>query len=556
MNIRKLSGYAMAITTIILFVVVILSAMNEKTEDIVIKIDRSSPAGIEWQVSGTSDKDFPVVLSNMAGKTIELKSVLPDKIEDNYGMMFNTIFSKCVVKVDGKKIASFAEDITGVKGKMVGDVHFIVPITQDMAGKEIVINIMPYHSIRLNVERPKFANLDALRGSVIQKNLIHFIIVVFMTCVLLSCIGFMIYQARKGNKKIVPVYLRFMGIVLLSTVWIFCNSDIPQFLTNRAQTVSIIGTLALSMIAIPYMGYFSYIVKSSTNFFKVMELVGWFCPISVILGYISNIYDPIDVLGISHLYILVAGFGSFVYAAVDFKDGDFRRRLVLVEAITMVLTTTLSLISYLTAPSGRQFAVIGGAGLLLFVAELVSLLVYDETNYIKERKYQDTYNELSFKDVLTQIGNRAAFDKRLDDLAGSFDEKYATLILFDLSCLREVNDNYGFDEGDSYIKGFAECLKKVYEPKGDYFRLGGDEFAVLVPGKTFEPEESVEELQKEVNYYNRTEKRNLSFVSGWVRRELSTEPEFKKDFYRHADQSLCAMKIRQNFAAGEQFKEE
>ena len=550
MNIRKLSGYAMAITTII------LSAMNEKTEDIVIKIDRSSPAGIEWQVSGTSDKDFPVVLSNMAGKTIELKSVLPDKIEDNYGMMFNTIFSKCVVKVDGKKIASFAEDITGVKGKMVGDVHFIVPITQDMAGKEIVINIMPYHSIRLNVERPKFANLDALRGSVIQKNLIHFIIVVFMTCVLLSCIGFMIYQARKGNKKIVPVYLRFMGIVLLSTVWIFCNSDIPQFLTNRAQTVSIIGTLALSMIAIPYMGYFSYIVKSSTNFFKVMELVGWFCPISVILGYISNIYDPIDVLGISHLYILVAGFGSFVYAAVDFKDGDFRRRLVLVEAITMVLTTTLSLISYLTAPSGRQFAVIGGAGLLLFVAELVSLLVYDETNYIKERKYQDTYNELSFKDVLTQIGNRAAFDKRLDDLAGSFDEKYATLILFDLSCLREVNDNYGFDEGDSYIKGFAECLKKVYEPKGDYFRLGGDEFAVLVPGKTFEPEESVEELQKEVNYYNRTEKRNLSFVSGWVRRELSTEPEFKKDFYRHADQSLCAMKIRQNFAAGEQFKEE
>ena len=151
----------------------------------------------------------------------------------------------------------------------------------------------------------------------------------------------------------------------------------------------------------------------------------WFCPLAVILGYISNIYDPIDVLGITHLYILIAGLGSFIYAAVDFKDGDFRRRLVLVEAITMVLTTVLALISYIMAPSGRQFAVVGGVGLFVFVAELISLLIYDETNYIKERKYQDTYNELSFKDVLTQIGNRAAFDKRLDDLAGSFDEKYA-----------------------------------------------------------------------------------------------------------------------------------
>ena len=556
MNIRKLSGYAMAITTIILFVVVILSAMNEKTEDIVVRIERTGAAGIEWQVAGTNDKDFPIVLNDMAGKTIELTGVLPDKIEDNYGMMFNTIFSKCIVKVDGKKIASFAEDISGVKGKMVGDIHFIVPITPDMAGKEIAINIMPYHSIRLNVERPEFGNLDALRGSIVHGTLFHFIIVVFMFCVLLSCLGFMLFRAKKGNKKVVPVYLRFMGIVLTSTVWIFCNSDIPQFLTNRAQTVSIIGTLALSMIAIPYMGYFSYIVKSDTNFFKVMELVGWFCPLAVILGYISNIYDPIDVLGITHLYILIAGLGSFIYAAVDFKDGDFRRRLVLVEAITMVLTTVLSLISYIMAPSGRQFAVVGGVGLFVFVAELISLLIYDETNYIKERKYQDTYNELSFKDVLTQIGNRAAFDKRLDDLAGSFDEKYATLILFDLSCIREVNDNYGFDEGDSYIKGFADCLKKIYEPKGDYYRLGGDEFAVLIPGKNFDPEDTVEELQREVNYYNRIEKRNLSFISGWVQRELSDDSNFKKDFYRYADQSLCAMKIRQNFAAGEQFKEE
>ncbi|MBR5355819.1 MAG: GGDEF domain-containing protein [Lachnospiraceae bacterium] len=556
MNIRNLKGYVAFFTSITLAVLVLLCALNEKPENIRIQLAMVSDTAVEWQVAGCEDKDFPVILRDMEGKAIEISGTLPSKIEDNYGLMMNTVFSKCIIKVDGNKIASFAEDITDVKGKMVGDVRLIVPITPDMAGKEIAISIMPYHSIRLNVEKPVFGNLDSLRGSIVHKNQIHFLIIIFMLAIMILSICFMLYQAKKGNKKIVPINGYFIGIVFFATLWIFCNSDIPQFISNRTQTFCIVGTLALSMIGIPYMGYFSYVIKRETSFFKVMELIGWLCPIVVIIGYVTDIYAPIDVLGFTHLYIVVAGIGSFAYAILEQKGGDFRKRLVLMESITMIVTAFLSLVSYIASPSGRSFTVVGGVGLFVFVAEILSLLVYDETNYIKERKYLDTYEEITYKDVLTGIENRVSFDKKLDELKESAKGKYETLILFDLDCLREVNDNYGFDEGDAYIVDFAECLKKIYEPKGDYFRLGGDEFAALIPGNDFDPDESIDELLKEVNYFNRIKKRSLSFISGWIQKEITDDLNFKRDFYRLADQSLCAMKIRQSFAKSEDFKEE
>jgi len=555
-NIGKIKGYVAALTSIALIVLVFLCALNENPEKNKIELAAVGNGDIEWQVLGCEDKEFPIILSGMEGKTIELSGVLPNEIKDNYGMMINTIFSKCIIKVDGVKVASFAEDISGVRGRMVGDVRFIVPITKDMAGKKIAINIMPYHSLRLNVERPIFGNLDSLRGQIVHRNLIHFLILVFMLVIMVVSFCYAVHNARKNNKKINPVYGYFLGIVFLASVWIFCNSDIPQFLSDRAQTFCIIGTLALSMIGIPYMGYFSCVIKRENRFFKTMELIGWICPIVEIIGYVTDIYAPIDVLGLTHLYIITAAFGAFVYATMEQKGGDFRKRLVLIESVTMILTAVLSFVSFVAAPSGKSFAVVGGMGLFAFVAELMSLLVYDEANYIKERKYLDTYEEIVYKDILTGIENRVSFDKKLDSLQKEKEEKFVTLILFDLDCLREINDNYGFDEGDAYIVEFADCLKRVYDGKGDYYRLGGDEFAALIPGENFNPDETIDELLKEINYYNRVKKRSLSFISGWTKKEITEDSDFKRDIYRMADQSLCAMKIRQSFTKSEDFKEE
>jgi diguanylate cyclase (GGDEF)-like protein len=55
------------------------------------------------------------------------------------------------------------------------------------------------------------------------------------------------------------------------------------------------------------------------------------------------------------------------------------------------------------------------------------------------------------------------------------------IINMDLNNLKMVNDLYGHDYGDKYLKSAAEVMRRTFEGVGGIFRTGGDEFIVLVP---------------------------------------------------------------------------
>jgi diguanylate cyclase (GGDEF)-like protein len=54
------------------------------------------------------------------------------------------------------------------------------------------------------------------------------------------------------------------------------------------------------------------------------------------------------------------------------------------------------------------------------------------------------------------------------------------IIIGDLDGLKLVNDTYGHQQGDSYIKNMAEILKSVIRKDDILARFGGDEFAILL----------------------------------------------------------------------------
>ncbi len=80
-------------------------------------------------------------------------------------------------------------------------------------------------------------------------------------------------------------------------------------------------------------------------------------------------------------------------------------------------------------------------------------------------------------DYLTQLNNR----RRLQDFMRKTPcGPTTTLLLADLDNFKEVNDQYGHDEGDNILVSFANLLQ-VYFPSENLFRLGGDEFAIVIP---------------------------------------------------------------------------
>ena len=71
-------------------------------------------------------------------------------------------------------------------------------------------------------------------------------------------------------------------------------------------------------------------------------------------------------------------------------------------------------------------------------------------------------------------------------------------------CIRDrgVNDAFGHDKGDEYIRAAADAIRDSF-PRGQVFRIGGDEFAVILSGVSpQEVEEGVQVLRCTMEEYS------------------------------------------------------
>lgn len=96
--------------------------------------------------------------------------------------------------------------------------------------------------------------------------------------------------------------------------------------------------------------------------------------------------------------------------------------------------------------------------------------------------YQQQLLEMAYRDPLTGLGNRKAFDEQLGQAllrAGSGGSELALLYL-DLDRFKEVNDRFGHDVGDALLRTVAERVRSTLRQPDKAYRLGGDEFAVLL----------------------------------------------------------------------------
>jgi diguanylate cyclase (GGDEF)-like protein len=93
--------------------------------------------------------------------------------------------------------------------------------------------------------------------------------------------------------------------------------------------------------------------------------------------------------------------------------------------------------------------------------------------------------ELAFRDPLTGLANRRAFDRALADALERHarDETPVTVLIGDVDRLKRANDSYGHPAGDEALRAVADAVSAAVGvvPQGFAARTGGDEFAAVLP---------------------------------------------------------------------------
>lgn len=90
---------------------------------------------------------------------------------------------------------------------------------------------------------------------------------------------------------------------------------------------------------------------------------------------------------------------------------------------------------------------------------------------------------LSMTDELTELPNRRAFMRRLEDEVGRT-KRYGfrlVLVMLDLDNFKTINDRFGHAGGDAVLRTYANDILTVFRQHDMVARYGGEEFAVLLP---------------------------------------------------------------------------
>ena len=85
-------------------------------------------------------------------------------------------------------------------------------------------------------------------------------------------------------------------------------------------------------------------------------------------------------------------------------------------------------------------------------------------------------------DVLTGLYNRQAFNRVCAALFAQPERMGVAALMMDLDNLKHINDTYGHDWGDQYIRRTGQCLRENTSAETVCARLSGDEFLVLFYG--------------------------------------------------------------------------
>ncbi len=109
------------------------------------------------------------------------------------------------------------------------------------------------------------------------------------------------------------------------------------------------------------------------------------------------------------------------------------------------------------------------------------LLLHDASSETSLEERCQNLHEKATKDPLTQVANRAEFDRVHEMFVNANKQQRVpnSLMICDLDHFKKVNDTYGHQAGDEAIKSLASLLRNACRPGDLVARYGGEEFVML-----------------------------------------------------------------------------
>lgn len=152
-------------------------------------------------------------------------------------------------------------------------------------------------------------------------------------------------------------------------------------------------------------------------------------------------------------------------------------------------------------------------------------------------------SELMQRDALTSARNRIAYENFKATLTERFklgDRTPFAVAMFDINDLKVINDRYGHESGDVYIKNSCKLICDIFK-HSPVFRIGGDEFVAIVSNSDYPKRwELLQSLRDYIDMLAKSdlpEVNKVSIASGMAEYQSNTDTCLE-DVFRRADDMM------------------
>lgn len=319
---------------------------------------------------------------------------------------------------------------------------------------------------------------------------------IFLYATLILILGLTIFSLYLGNNHKTKT-THWLSIIMFCTIAYLAISLICETFEGKVECTSIstiFNLIAYFTIDCVLLAFLKYVLVLLNKTNRPTKILSW----TIVATTIIRVTTIIVLFATGNLFSIVEGkyiegplnYIPYVMAAISIVEliilVIFNRKSFSTKQFVVVLIYELIPIAPIIIESYTNYYCL--SGIFLTVSVLLIFLLLQESTIKEGIIKQELYEEMSKKDLLTDVNNRRGYYDTIQEISN---DDLVGIIFCDLNGLKNVNDHFGHAAGDKLLKDFAALLLESFKPK-EVFRISGDEFIVIIQNK--KQEQFIEEF--------------------------------------------------------------
>lgn len=263
-----------------------------------------------------------------------------------------------------------------------------------------------------------------------------------------------VIAARRDNSTVIKSIYSLIG----ETVYVQENSKIYDYIKNISDINIKIFSTTKDLFKLNKKDVFIILDKNTFDYYSDNKLDNY-----------TGRYEDF----ISNEYTFKVRTNSALYRLLDKYIGVMDENKLVIEGLNN---------HYDTIKSGNIITKIAEYILLiLLLVVLIIFIIFKKSKRISIARKIKKDDKMKFIDQLTSLKNRNFLNENIETWNNNTIYPQ-TIVVIDLNKIQEINDLYGYNEGDKQIKALANILVKTQLDNSEIMRTDGNEFVIYLVG--------------------------------------------------------------------------